>query len=390
MCNILPWPSDNIIHPRDDIANNIEDGEEDKKKLLYTYDYNRSLMKGVKSHGQIHGDSNNKKNDTSKNDVSMWLDVKVWYVRVTSCVPCDMIEAPDTLMMVYPPRDISIELEVDGQRVHPSKKASFLMSIRRVDTPTRDLHSVDQLSNGSQRHMFHDGSMASTMIDSNMIMPNFLYCESYTYVSTNHLRVCGDILPFEIYDNHDELIAYGNLTRSPTSFINNINNNNNNNSNNNNIELGGGYINSFNHNNAIGVGWVMDCVSGISSSSSCSFLAKSQMNSINNNSINYRNMDLISGHDTSNSLIAKSPSMEVYVVGMCYGHPIVFTCTLCLQAPIATECTLRRSRSRSSLTRLKISNFDVIPKANEELLPQQNHILDHNNIVSMDNEVQSN
>ena len=30
MYNILPWPSDNIIHPRDDIANNIEEEEEDK------------------------------------------------------------------------------------------------------------------------------------------------------------------------------------------------------------------------------------------------------------------------------------------------------------------------------------------------------------------------
>ena len=131
----------------------------------------------------------------------------------------------------------------------------------------------------------------------------------------------------------------------------------------------------------------MDCASGISSNSSCSFLAKSQMNSINNNNINYRNMDLISSHATRNSLITMSPSMEVYVVGTCYGHPIVFTSTVSLQVPIATQCTIRRSRSRSSLTRLKISNFDVIPKASEELLPQHNHILQHNNIVSMDHEV---
>lgn len=141
-----------------------------------------------------------------------WFDVRVFYVRVGSCLPD---EAPDSLLVVYPQRDISTELEVNGGRISPSERACFTMRRDRVDTGAAEA----------------------------------------TYVSTNNLRTTGD-LPFEIYDK-DELIVHGTLARTGSPTDDNM--------------LIEGYICVASSPMSNDAGWRMDCTCGISSYS-CSFL----------------------------------------------------------------------------------------------------------------------
>ncbi|KAI5070581.1 hypothetical protein GOP47_0014924 [Adiantum capillus-veneris] len=98
-----------------------------------------------------------------------WFDVKVFYVRVSSCL---LNEVPDTLLIVYPKRDIDTELEINGGRISPSERVCFALRGDRVDTDSAEA----------------------------------------TYVNTNNLRTTGD-LSFEIYDK-DELLVLGVLARS--------------------------------------------------------------------------------------------------------------------------------------------------------------------------------
>eukprot|EP00250_Pteridium_aquilinum_P001069 c11274_g1_i2 orf=211-1221(+) len=108
----------------------------------------------------------------AKHALSAWLDVRVFYVRASSCIPD---EAPDSLLLVYPQRTISTELEVNGGRISPSERACFVLRRDRVDAGAAEA----------------------------------------TYVSTNSLRTTGD-LPFEIYDK-DEPIVYGTLGRAASA-----------------------------------------------------------------------------------------------------------------------------------------------------------------------------
>lgn len=98
-----------------------------------------------------------------------WFDVKVFYIRVSSC---PLNEAPNTLLIVYPKRDINTELEINGGRISPSERVCFALRRDRVDTDSAEV----------------------------------------TYVNTNNLRTTGD-LPFEIYDK-DDLVVLGVLARS--------------------------------------------------------------------------------------------------------------------------------------------------------------------------------
>ncbi|KAH7306497.1 hypothetical protein KP509_22G015700 [Ceratopteris richardii] len=100
------------------------------------------------------------------------FDVRVFYVRASSCMSD---EAPDTLLIVYPPRGTDALLEVNRGRISPSERACFVMRRDRADAGAAEA----------------------------------------TYVSTNILRTSGD-LPFEIYDK-DDLIIHGKLGRADTT-----------------------------------------------------------------------------------------------------------------------------------------------------------------------------
>lgn len=106
---------------------------------------------------------------TAKPAQPAWFDVRVFYVRASSCISD---EAPDSLLIVYPQRSIGTEFEVNGGRISPSERACFVLRRDRVDAGAAEA----------------------------------------TYVSTNNLRTTGD-LAFEIYDK-DALLIYGTLGRS--------------------------------------------------------------------------------------------------------------------------------------------------------------------------------
>lgn len=143
----------------------------------------------------------------------VWFDVRVFYVRASSCIPD---EAPDSLLIVYPQRSISTELEVNGARISPSERACFLLRRDRVDTGAAEA----------------------------------------TYVSTNNLRTTGDV-PFEIFDK-DELILCGTLCRAASTTEHE--------------KISEGHT-SVASSLCVSkdAGWSMECVCGISSLS-CSFL----------------------------------------------------------------------------------------------------------------------
>ncbi|MCO5608742.1 hypothetical protein L7F22_062957 [Adiantum nelumboides] len=102
-----------------------------------------------------------------------WFDVRVFYVRASSCIS---EEAPDSLLIVYPQRNIGAEFEVNGGRISPSERACFVLRRDRVDAGAAEA----------------------------------------TYVSTNNLRTTGD-LSFEIY-NKDELVVCGTLCRAASTL----------------------------------------------------------------------------------------------------------------------------------------------------------------------------
>ncbi|BBN18653.1 hypothetical protein MPTK1_8g04290 [Marchantia polymorpha subsp. ruderalis] len=104
-----------------------------------------------------------------KTPVVGWFDVRVFYVRVTSC-PLD--DAPEVLTMRYPPRDISTALEANGGRISPSEELKLTLRRDRVDTESSEA----------------------------------------TYVSTDNLRASGSV-SFEVYDR-EQLLLCGNLERS--------------------------------------------------------------------------------------------------------------------------------------------------------------------------------
>lgn len=145
--------------------------------------------------------------------VHVWFDVKVFYVRVSACL---LDEAPDTLLIVYPKRDINTDLEINGGRISSSERVCFALRRDRVDADSAEA----------------------------------------IYVNTNNLRTRGE-LAFEIYDK-DELLAFGSIL-SHTNDRENCHG-----------EDGHNSINAS-PGNIIGAGWKMECSCGITSSS-CYFL----------------------------------------------------------------------------------------------------------------------
>ncbi|KAL3699543.1 hypothetical protein R1sor_017565 [Riccia sorocarpa] len=105
----------------------------------------------------------------SVTQVHAWFDVRVFYVRVTSC-PLD--DAPEVLTMRYPQRDISTALEANGGRIAPSEELKLTLRRDRVDTESSEA----------------------------------------TYVSTDNLRASGSV-SFEVYDRDQQLLC-GSLERS--------------------------------------------------------------------------------------------------------------------------------------------------------------------------------
>ncbi|KAH7284871.1 hypothetical protein KP509_34G074600 [Ceratopteris richardii] len=105
----------------------------------------------------------------NKQPVDAWFDVKVFYIRISSCI---LQQAPDMLSIVYPKRDVRTELEINGGRISPSERVCFALRMDRVDWSSSEV----------------------------------------TYVNTNNLRTTGD-LSFQIY-HKDELLLVGVLART--------------------------------------------------------------------------------------------------------------------------------------------------------------------------------
>lgn len=92
-----------------------------------------------------------------------WLDVRVFYVRVSGC---SLEDAPEALTIRYLPRTVGCSFEVNGSRVSPSEKVGLTLRRDRVDTESAEA----------------------------------------TYVGTDRLRTTGS-LPFEVCDGEEILIC---------------------------------------------------------------------------------------------------------------------------------------------------------------------------------------
>lgn len=105
----------------------------------------------------------------SSTSPAVWLDVRVFYVRV-SC--CSLDEAPESLTIRYVPRTVGTSFEVNGSRISPAEEAVRILRRDRVDKESAEA----------------------------------------TYVSTDRLRTTGT-LPFEVCDRKETLIC-GSLNKS--------------------------------------------------------------------------------------------------------------------------------------------------------------------------------
>jgi len=102
-----------------------------------------------------------------------WLDLRVFYMRLSSC-PIE--NAPPFLTLSHIPRDFTVGLEVNGERIAPSETASSLLRRDRVDKQSAEV----------------------------------------TYVSTDSVRITGTVT-FEVYDK-DVLLVRGKLQRLDNTF----------------------------------------------------------------------------------------------------------------------------------------------------------------------------
>ncbi|XP_010522948.1 PREDICTED: uncharacterized protein At1g01500-like [Tarenaya hassleriana] len=106
---------------------------------------------------------------------SAWLEVRLFYVRVS---PCVVDNVPDHLTLRHPRREIGASLDVNGVRVPASQTASLVLRRDRLDRESSEV----------------------------------------TYVSTETVRVTGCV-DFEVYDNGD-MILCGNLDRIDGAWSN--------------------------------------------------------------------------------------------------------------------------------------------------------------------------
>ena len=98
-----------------------------------------------------------------------WFDIRVIYVRVTSCA---LEDAPEFLKIRFPPRSIGVALEVNGGWISPSEEACVDLRRDRVDTETTEA----------------------------------------TYVSTDNIRM-SETICFEVF-NKEEALVSGTLEHS--------------------------------------------------------------------------------------------------------------------------------------------------------------------------------
>lgn len=101
------------------------------------------------------------------------LDLRVFYMRLSSC---PLENTPLLLTLRYIPRDFTVGLEVNGERIAPSETASSLLRRDRVDKQS----------------------------------------EEVTYVSTDNIRITG-AMTFEVYEK-DVLLVCGKLQRLNSTF----------------------------------------------------------------------------------------------------------------------------------------------------------------------------
>ncbi|CAM6012798.1 unnamed protein product [Sphagnum balticum] len=104
--------------------------------------------------------------------VRSWFDVKVVYVGVRSC---PLEDAPESLTMRFPPRNIGTALEVNGGRISPSEETNLILRRDRIDTESAEA----------------------------------------TYVNTSNLRTTGTLL-YNVL-NKDEAILIGSLEHEEKS-----------------------------------------------------------------------------------------------------------------------------------------------------------------------------
>lgn len=261
--------------------------------------------------------------------VHAWLDIKFFYVKVTSYqgggggggaqqqqqqLPQQQQGAeavPETLTVRYLPRTIGTELEVNGGRIPPSEHCCTHLRRDRMDPDAAEV----------------------------------------TYVSTDHLRATGSVA-FEILED-DELLLLGALeyTEDTVSASSSP------------AVVGGagagaaGAAADYDDGSfeasprspsakSVRLGWTMDCTCALGPNG-CSFTSKAR-------------------HDYSASAVTLAPpAMEICVVGRYLGPPVVLTQTVSL--------TARRRNSVRRGTLDAIPEGDVLDRNTVTLiLPDQN------------------
>ena len=111
---------------------------------------------------------NNGSTASPKSPPSIWLEIRLFYVRIT---PCDIDDVPDYLILKQIREQLGVCLEINGTRVPASETASYTLRRDRIDRETSEV----------------------------------------TYVSTDNVRISGGV-EFEVYEK-ENLILCGSLGR---------------------------------------------------------------------------------------------------------------------------------------------------------------------------------
>ena len=110
-----------------------------------------------------------------------WFDASMLYIRVMNCQPT-MLGIPESLIMHFSPREISVCMEVNGARIPPSEEVSLVLRC--------------------SRHVKYNPDPPDAMAD-------------FMYVSTDHLRT-SSTLGFQILEPGSEsatLVVSGSLEK---------------------------------------------------------------------------------------------------------------------------------------------------------------------------------
>ncbi|XP_071722888.1 uncharacterized protein At1g01500-like [Rutidosis leptorrhynchoides] len=107
--------------------------------------------------------------NTSINNFSSWLEIRLFYVRIA---PCALSSVPDHLTLCHMRREMGVSLEINGARVPTSELASVTLRRDRLNKESSEV----------------------------------------TYVSTDSVRVSGGV-EFEVLADNEEMVLCGSLER---------------------------------------------------------------------------------------------------------------------------------------------------------------------------------